>query len=147
MLECQNDGICRKGAEDVSFLTKFGLDRSLDQSTTLSLGYNQDFEHCVCPRGYAGLQCEYKMEICPGREYVCMHGGECKILMNNGNVDIRCDCEDAETGKSRFTGNFCEVPSTAFCTESGHKTSDGPGYDAFCTQGGTCKSLVADGKA
>ena len=47
VMECQNGGICRKGAKDVSFLNKFGLHRR----GLLGGRYNHDFEHCVCPRG------------------------------------------------------------------------------------------------
>ena len=43
-LKCQNKGVCRIGAKDVSYLDKFGPTLSLFNAT-----YNENFEHCVCP--------------------------------------------------------------------------------------------------
>lgn len=140
-LECENNGVCRKGAKDVSFLKQFGIHRHLDEER-----FTNEFEHCVCPRGFFGLRCEYEMEVCPGRNLVCMHGGECNIAWNGQATEISCDCENAETANNRYTGPYCEARSTNFCTLDGEKTPDGPGYDAFCTNGGKCTSLVESGE-
>jgi len=142
-LQCQNGGVCRKGAKDLSFLEKFGLHRNL-----LSDRYNEDFEHCVCPRGFVGLACEYEMEVCPGQNFVCMHGGECDISVDKstGSADIECDCSNAQTSRSRFAGEYCEVRSTEFCTIDGSKTPNGPGSDAFCTNGASCLATVESGE-
>jgi hypothetical protein len=141
-LECQNNGVCRKGAKDVSYLEKFGLDRRLAEER-----FTSNFEHCVCPRGFVGLTCEYEMEVCPGRNVACMHGGQCRLDWNAETTEVSCDCETAETDNYRFAGQYCEARSTNFCTADGEKTSDGRGYDAFCTNGGKCAHLVEDGDA
>jgi hypothetical protein len=140
-LECQNNGVCRKGAKDVSFLEKFGVHRRLQGER-----FNDDFEHCVCPRGFVGLTCEYEMEVCPGREVVCMHGGECRMDWNDQGTQITCDCENAEWENYRFAGPYCDIRSTSFCTIDGEKTLGGSGYDAFCTNGGKCARLVEPGE-
>jgi len=142
-LECQNGGICRKGAKDVSFLEKFGLHRDL-----LASRYDANFEHCVCPRGFVGITCEYEMEVCPGQNYVCMHGGDCEITVNKdtGKAGVECDCTNAQTSRSRFAGQYCEVRSTEFCTEDGEKTPNGPGFNAFCTNGAECLDTVDKGE-
>ena len=43
-LTCDNDGVCRSGAKDLSFLDKYGPALSL-----FNVSYNENFEHCVCP--------------------------------------------------------------------------------------------------
>lgn len=138
-MQCQNGGICQKGAKDLSFLKKFGLHRHLAP-------YNDDFEHCVCPRGFDGLACEYQIEVCPGRELVCMHGGQCQIVVNDGQAGLECDCSSARTGGNRYMGEFCEMRSTEFCTLNGTMTPSGLGYDSYCTNGGICNSLVEMGQ-
>jgi len=64
-------GVCRNGAKDVGFLKKFKLGM-----TNVDLSYTDDFEHCVCPKGYVGLQCEHMVDVCPGGEHICMNGAE-----------------------------------------------------------------------
>lgn len=141
-MECQNDGVCRKGAKDVSFLAKFGLHRGL-----LGTKYNEDFEHCVCPRGFVGMSCEYNMDVCPGLDHVCMHGGECQIVAEDGlSINLHCDCMNAKTSRNRYAGEYCEERSTDFCTVDGEMTKQGKGYDAFCTNGAKCKDSVEPGE-
>jgi hypothetical protein len=148
-LPCHNHGICRKGAKDLSVLKQFGLlDRRHLQSSLSPASYNHDFEHCVCPTGYVGLQCEYELDLCPGGQHACFHGGQCKPTLTGGDkskVSFTCDCEGASSLKSRFEGEFCEMESTQFCTVDGRKTRGGISRDAFCTNGGACRDLVEHG--
>ena len=149
-LDCMNQGICRKGAKDVSNLEKYGiLNRNRQRSLQDDLGqqYNEDFEHCVCPIGYVGLQCEHQLDICPGGEYACLNGGDCLTSIVDGHVHNACDCNDAKSldevnPPHRYAGEFCEMESTQFCTVDGHIPLGGPASQAFCTNGGTCKGLV-----
>ena len=142
-LECYNHGICRKGAKDLSVLKKFGIHH---RHLQLDKSYNEDFEHCVCPAGYAGLQCEFEVDVCPGSEHVCLNGGGCEPHMEGNDLTFMCDCKSAKTKWDRFTGDYCEMQSTTFCTIDRQRTSGGKGYDAFCTNGGTCKGLVQHGQ-
>jgi EGF-like domain len=135
-LTCKNHGICRKGAKDVSLLKKFGFD------SNTSTAYNQDFQHCVCPRGYVGVQCEYQLDLCPGGVRACLNGGECVTVPNGSTVEYACDCSNAQTAQSRFAGEFCEMESTQFCTIGGGKSVSGVGINAFCTNRGTCRKFV-----
>jgi len=144
-MDCQNSGVCRKGAKDVSFLSKFGLHRR----GLLGGKYNDDFEHCVCPRGYVGVACEYEMDVCPGQDHVCMHGGECDIMTSehSGSVmGLQCDCQNAQSSEMRYAGQYCEAEATEFCTMGGTMTPSGEGYDAFCTNGMNCMDHVEPGK-
>ena len=66
-LSCENNGVCRNGAKDVSFFEKFNLDMP-----DIHELHSNEFEHCVCPKGFVGLQCEAMVEVCPGGEHICM---------------------------------------------------------------------------
>lgn len=124
----------------MSVLEKYGI-----HNRHLEDGYTEDFEHCVCPRGYVGLQCEFQLDICPGGAHACLNGGDCVTIPNGNNpqdVTYGCDCTNAETGTSRFAGESCEMESTEFCTVDGGKSSAGVGLNNFCTNGGTCKAYV-----
>ena len=70
-LKCENMGVCRNGAKEIGFLKKFNMDLP-----NVDLAYSDDFEHCTCPKGYVGLQCEHVVEVCPGGEHICMNGAE-----------------------------------------------------------------------
>jgi hypothetical protein len=139
-LTCQNHGICRKGAKDVSLLTNVAINE------TLKTSYNEDFEHCVCPSGYVGLQCEYQLDQCPGGAHVCLNGGDCITSPNGTSVTYGCDCTNAETDTSRFAGAFCEMESTQFCTVDKSKTNADSGINAFCTNNGKCRDFVPHGQ-
>jgi hypothetical protein len=135
-----NHGICRTGAKDVSMLKKFNFTRNR-RSLANSL-FNSDFEHCVCPVGYVGLKCETKLDVCPGGQHACLHGGDCKTSMKDGIMEYVCDCTNAISRTSRFAGEYCEEESTQFCTIDGQMPLGGPASNAFCTNGGTCKGKV-----
>lgn len=44
-----------------------------------------------------------------------------------------CDCTPGYTDTTHFSGEFCQYPSTTFCSEP-----DDPNGRQFCTNGGTC---------
>ena len=139
-LTCENHGICRKGAKDVSTLTH-------DQITdVMKTSFNDDFEHCVCPSGYVGLKCEYQLDRCPGGSHVCLNGGECVTSPNGTQIHNACDCTNAETDTLRYAGAFCEMESTQFCTIDQGKSHADDGLNAFCTNGGTCLDFVPYGQ-
>lgn len=110
--------------------------------------YSEDFEHCVCPSGFAGLQCEYKVDVCPGGEHICLNGGECDLFSNGAGstTAFRCDCSSAKAHGSRFAGEFCEMESTEYCTVDRKRPQSGLGQDAFCTNQGACLKLVQHGQ-
>lgn len=139
-LNCENHGICRKGAKDVSILTNVKVTEEMKSS------FNENFEHCVCPSGYVGLRCEIQLDQCPGGAHVCLNGGECATVPNGTHISYACDCTFAESDKSRFSGHFCEMESTEFCTTDHAKTSMGIGFNAYCTNGGKCRALVEQGQ-
>lgn len=150
-LQCKNHGICRKGAKDLSVLDRFGVGhrRALESNRHLLQGeaFNDEFEHCVCPAGFAGLQCEFKVDVCPGEEHVCLNGGECNLISAGGNeVDFQCDCSSAKAHGSRFAGDFCEMESTEYCTVDRIRPQSGLGQQTFCTNRGSCLELVQHGQ-
>lgn len=117
-------------------MTKYGFEGNA------SAAYNQDFEHCVCPSGYVGLQCDFQLDQCPGGAHACLNGGKCVTVPNGSSVSYACDCTNAETSSKRFAGEFCEMEATEFCTIDGSKSHNGVGINSFCTNGGTCLKLV-----
>ena len=148
-LQCKNHGICRKGAKDVSVLNKFNLSnrRALEGHRHLGEAYSEDFEHCVCPDGYAGLQCEYKVDVCLDGEHVCLNGGRCSLSFVEGSDSaFTCDCSSARARGSLYAGDFCEMESTEYCTVDRTRPEKGLGQDAFCANKGSCLQLVEQGQ-
>jgi hypothetical protein len=69
-----------------------------------NISHSQLFEHCVCPDGYFGLQCEHKLEICPGGDHVCLHGSKCVAQDEGegGQTTHKCDCDDGFDAVERY---------------------------------------------
>lgn len=129
----------------MSVLKRYGLMESFHGDRDMQQAYTANFEHCVCPSGFVGLQCEYQLDMCPGGIHACLNGGDCTSAADNkGHVTYGCDCAKAETRLSRFAGEFCEMQSTSFCTVDGDKTKAGASLSAFCTNDGECKGLVKE---
>jgi hypothetical protein len=99
-LECQNGGSCRKGNKDDALINSLGKEMQHYNVT-----HSQLFEHCVCPDGYFGLQCEHKLEICPGGDHVCLHGSKC-VVQDEGEggtaTHHKCDCDEAFDAVERY---------------------------------------------
>lgn len=108
------------------------------------------YEHCVCPDGYFGIQCEHKLEICPGGEHVCLHGSKCVAENESGEdgtkLTHKCDCDHAFNAVDRFAGKYCQYSSTDICTKSG-KPGVGKANFAFCVNNGSCRARVNDNEA
>ena len=144
-LKCQNDGQCRTGLKDNSLIEKLGKEMSAYNATK----HSEVFEHCVCPSGFFGIQCEHKLEICPGGDHVCLHGSQC-VAQNEGGSDgdemhHTCDCDHAFDAVERYAGKFCQYTSTDICTRNG-QPGMGKANFAFCVNNGLCKGKVNDGE-
>ncbi len=104
-------------------------------------GTNLDGEHCACPDGFTGLQCNVTDVVhCGGG--VCFNGGICveQIREDGTFVDFVCQCDtfnnfDTTTGTTTAVGGkFCEHRDVAFCPAP-------PGHDPalyYCANGGQC---------
>ena len=121
-LSCQNGGTCQKGAkqEDSDFTNFFDGSKSFDRTS---------FEHCVCPSGYFGISCEYKMEKCGDGEHVCFHGSTCA----RNEDEFSCNCFSSEL---KTAGLFCEYIASSECEQWIDLTN---GHRGFCTNGGNCE--------
>lgn len=70
---------------------------------------NKEFgEHCVCPDGFAGPNCEFKIQICPDGRHVCFHDDTLCIQDLTGN-NYMCQCSEGNQGK------FCQHKVTDIC--------------------------------
>lgn len=136
-LACQNNGICRKGSKDLSYLDNFNVN---------SPSHNDDFEHCVCPIGYVGLTCEIRLDVCPGGTHVCMHGAQCHphLSHDTGKLEFRCDCHKADEFGLRYAGKYCQYESSEYCTTDGLRPIGESA--AFCVNGGECLDFVPQGQ-
>jgi hypothetical protein len=139
-LECSNNGRCRTGIKD--FGTAKGSNWGLEFLNKTHINY----EHCVCPDGYTGLQCEYEVETCANGEHNCLKGGTCvKVTDEGGKVKHACDCKSASNSTHKFAGLFCEHSSTSLCMlpdASSIGGDDRTNLVGFCTNGGACKTTV-----
>ncbi len=127
-LQCENGGVCNKGAKDVSEFIDFGVDVDAFLG-----GSNINGEHCVCPEGFTGVKCEIEnVKHCGSG--VCFNGGLCvETISPNGSVkDYHCECN--EFANTRFAGEFCEHPEVRFCpAPEGHNEEM-----YYCANGGAC---------
>ena len=140
-LVCHNGGQCRSGVKDNSYISSFG--EELNDYNQTQNGY---WEHCVCPNGYFGIQCEHELQICPGGNHVCLHGSKCVAedeTAEDGDVTHYCDCDSGFDAVERYAGKFCQYSSTDVCTKNG-KPGVGKANFAFCVNNGTCKRRVTD---
>lgn len=143
-LTCMNGGECRAGKKDNSMIEQLG--KGLDDY--LSTHHSELFEHCVCPSNYFGIQCEHKLEICPGGDHICLHGSECiphNEGQTHGSTYFTCDCDSAFDALDRYAGKFCQYSSTDICTKNG-QPGMGKASFAFCVNNGVCKARVEDGE-
>ena len=132
-MDCGNHGFCRKGAKDTSFIDNFDFD-----DRRLTQRFNQEFEHCICEPGWAGLNCDVKMDICPGRSMICLHGSTCVLSDETG--DFECDCDTARLDGLRYAGKYCQYHSTTYCTIDGERPKRHS--EAFCANSGKCLDFV-----
>lgn len=139
LLQCENNGVCRKGAKDTSRMDRF------NDIVNRTLRYNDDFEHCVCPKGFVGLRCETRMDVCPGVNHVCLHGGVCKGMNDGTGFSFGCNCQPADTTTSMFGGEYCEYESTELCTVNG-LVPQGETGRAFCVNNGECQGFANHGE-
>jgi len=136
-LQCQNDGVCAKGAKDLA-----PFDDEVEGVAHLNQTYDEQyFEHCVCKEGWFGLECEHKAEICGADEHLCLHGSTCV----KNNQQHGCDCSQADetlgaNNTPLFAGESCQHPATDICTY-GNNVPGRPLF--FCTNQGRCNDYVS----
>lgn len=123
------------------------------QLANLNITSKELFQHCVCPEGFFGIQCEHELEVCPGGEHVCLHGSKCvpdfDDFDEDGNeaaVNHKCDCDTGFDAVEKYAGKFCQYTSTDICTKNG-TPGVGKANFAFCVNNGICKARVNDDEA
>jgi len=135
-LQCQNGGVCAKGAKDLG-----SAHHAIEHVSHLNQTYDEQFfEHCVCQDGWIGLECEHKADYCGENEHICLHGSTCV----KNNQQHGCDCSDADeqvggADHPLFAGDSCQHPATDICSE-GENYPGRPLY--FCVNQGRCRAYV-----
>jgi hypothetical protein len=138
------------------------LSSSGDASCSIDCGGNghcYDGE-CQCDPGYAGADCSFPYQLCPDNIMQCFGtGAVCVSSLTggggggggdrsdssrqhaaNGLPSYSCDCK-AVPKSTTFQIEQCEHPANEVC-EEGQSISE---Y-AFCTNGGTCIEVRAQGQ-
>jgi hypothetical protein len=119
-LDCENEGFCRLQMKDGGRTGKSGA-AILDVT-----------QICECPAQYYGDRCELEAEQC-GDAY-CYHGSKCfELTLSDGSIEHMCDCARGYTDDVYYAGQYCQYPSTSFCSGK-----DDPNGRQFCTNGGIC---------
>jgi len=121
-ITCENGGICSTGIKDFS-----KYDDAL--ANFLKEGDGENVSYCVCPDGWTGTTCQYRVEECGAN--ACLNGASCQ----EGMGGEYCDCSDVDLTDAKgnvipYAGMSCERVYTTMCG------FDNSGY--FCTNGGTC---------
>jgi hypothetical protein len=145
-LACMNGGRCHKGA-------KRDITQHHDGEGEATSGeslFSESFEHCVCPTGFTGLNCEHKYKECGRGEHYCLHGSSC--IHDKTTDDWSCDCPSASTSEGEmFAGKYCQHHSTSICTsEDAGGTSlmyDPTNSLAFCVNDGKCTLVLENGES
>lgn len=133
-LDCKNEGTCKNGKKELGYLSDIA-----NVASHLNQTHTETFQHCVCPNGYVGLQCEHKVTLCPEGEHLCLHGALCTT---NGD-ESSCDCSSTDSELADvFAGEHCEHPATQVCTIG----LPGPSKPlSFCVNFGSCiKNVTSD---
>jgi hypothetical protein len=128
-LKCQNDGVCRIGADTWENLIQYNYDYIPQEQR----------QYCSCPNEYYGTLCEHgiqdstNIEICGDRP--CLNGGICKAVVGeDGTTSRQCDCSETKILGVQHAGQYCEHNATDVCAAETY------GGQVFCVNGGICKS-------
>jgi len=116
-LQCQNGGTCFFGETSKAYDEPFVFHNKDDQI------------HCKCPDGYIGDLCE--IEVCGANEHFCLNTGTCI----EKNDSYSCECA-ANGTDGVYAGANCQYAASTFCGSLKDK------LHSFCTNEGTCKSIV-----
>lgn len=143
-LPCNNGGQCRKGVKDMSLISGLGpeLSQLIDEST-----HSENFEHCVCPDGFTGLQCQHEYAGCGNGEHICLHGSTCVPPTDPLNPVWSCDCAEPFREDQAYIGKFCQHHHTTVCTSSSMEDEPFQGSSnlVVCVNDGVCTQIVENG--
>ena len=92
-LTCSNNGRCEHGLNPTEKKGANGL-LNLDNEGS------SNFMHCICDEGFAGINCEYEVTKCAGRQRYCFHGSTCIDVAGGPDLggEQVCEC-DGDDGK------------------------------------------------
>jgi len=114
---------------------------------------NWFYEHCQCPKGFYGTQCESSYDVCDDddnnnndeeEKYYCHNNSTCFYISDlnifdendpteDGLPEYVCNCTAAQRSGKDFSGKHCEYQNSVLCN------NDDDDNRRFCTNGGSCK--------
>jgi len=164
-LDCFHDGICKIGVKDYQSISP-PLREYFEQQTDSDGLVGEAQQHCVCPKGFTGRQCEASILVCGGDDnsstttHSCLNGGDCGTITSlppsssssssssRGGIGeteyVYCDCGAAASNSTTTQeGGGLEVQFAGNACESSSSTfctaPDGfDPLDFYCTNGGIC---------
>jgi hypothetical protein len=138
ILNCQNQGKCQMGRAE------FGYASEMDEEdgTPYSNRDPSTEVYCLCPEGFAGVDCEIVLMPCEGS--TCSNGEECVSVQNDqGGIYQHCECDAENTDfRAAYSTHFCRQIATSYCFNRA-ESAETAGRNHFCTNGGRCKDIVA----
>jgi len=165
-LKCFHGGICNVGMKQYQTTIAPSLRDYFGQ-------YEEEYEeggveeqHCLCPKGFTGRQCEASISDCDGggdsssssRSHQCLNGGECGSSSDDTNFfddnyddgdDIGgdgaeyryCNCGTASSSPTEEGGLEVQFAGNACESASSTFCPTPSGFDQldfYCTNGGVC---------
>jgi len=151
-IPCMNDGICALGRRPPTEVES-ELHPVFDPNYHGGKESTYFYEHCLCPDGYYGTQCESTYDLCiteqNTKEIYCHNNSTCiyaRDVMKSDAYDSytsnvaaspepMCNCTVAHRPGKHFTGRYCEYENVVTCDDD----DTDMGKRNFCTNGGECK--------
>mmetsp|Transcript_9023 Transcript_9023/g.26947 ORF Transcript_9023/g.26947 Transcript_9023/m.26947 type:complete len:1468 (-) Transcript_9023:215-4618(-) len=130
-LECKNGGKCSAGVKDFGTAETSGLPFLKEKHI--------NFEHCVCPAGFTGVDCSIKFDVCD-ENHACPYGSTCSFRGKtvSGKKMFTCNCKGVtdENGNA-VAGEHCQHQATEYCVL--RQSS----LHSFCTHNGKCVDQIS----
>jgi hypothetical protein len=136
---CKNGSVCKTGdGNEVDQRHKH-----LSLLSSMKSDVDGSKYYCECLPGFIGHDCSVEVKECASHRedlvHSCYFGSECIEADNEyGLLDKFCDCSRAHKEDGTFVaGLMCQYTSSTICVDDDASTTD-----AYCTNGGTCQSIV-----
>jgi hypothetical protein len=167
-LTCENGGVCNFGGGSSTPSGSGGSSGLLQKQEHGTSWGSRGEQHCLCPVGFAGVQCEHVVEVCSGQQAengsanqsgnnnnnntgVCLYGSTCDYGKDEKKYNCACPVNDQNymggTCKKSSGGGSTTRSRMELCNPSTPGVAEyafGMAVPAFCVNGGKCKDVIMD---